>query len=155
MVKLVRCAIAGDGLCIGPTDKDQPFLCIHPKMMSCRSLAETRGEEIGKHPTLPKVQFSSIHTNHDAISAPHTDSKPMGCPSIAMGLRDFEGGRLKAEGHAPVSICGRVVVFDGQTTHSSSSSTEIVVLRVLHACLLGIGVGELGWPYTRLGLGVS
>ncbi len=54
------------------------------------------------------------------MSAPHRDNKLEGHPSIAIGFGDVEGGQLKVEGYDPVSVCGKAVVVDGLTTHSSS-----------------------------------
>ena len=72
MAKSARRAVALFLLCIGLAYKDQPF--IHPKTKSCRSLAEALVEEIGKHPTLSRVKFSSIKINHNTISALPTDA---------------------------------------------------------------------------------
>ena len=44
----------------------------------------------------------------------------MGYPSIAVGLGDYEGGKLRVEGSAPTDLRSHAVVFDGLKTHSSS-----------------------------------
>ena len=49
--------------------------------------------EVRSHKELKDICFTSIHINHNTISAPHTDNNLIGTPSIAMGLGDYVGGR--------------------------------------------------------------
>ncbi len=147
MAKSARRPIAGDGICIGLAFKDQPF--IRPETKPCRHLAEALVEEISKHETLSKVKLSSIQITHNTISSPHRDNNPGGYPFIRIGFGDFEGGQLKAEEYAAVSICGKAVVSDGLTTHSSSKlNGDRSVHCILHPSLIAVGVEDFGSPET-------
>ena len=54
------------------------------------------------------------------MSAPHTDYNKVRFPYIAVGLGDYEGGKLRVDGSAPTDLRNHAVVFDGLKTHSSS-----------------------------------
>ena len=84
MVPSARKAVAGDGVCIGLTFKSSPF--VHPKTKRNRELVAAVVAEVRSHKELRNVCFTSIHINHNTISAPHTDSNLIGTPSIAMRL---------------------------------------------------------------------
>ena len=50
----------------------------------------------------------------------HVDNNLVGTPSIAIGLGDYVGGRLRLEGaKQPLHIRDHAVVFDGTKLHSS------------------------------------
>ncbi len=153
MAKSARRAVPEGRNSIGLTYTDQPFM--HPKTKSCHNLVEAFVEEIGKHPTLAKVKLSSIQINHTTIIAPHADNNLRGHPSVAMGFGDFEGGRLKVEGYVPVSICGNCRFRWANSPLGIKAQWRSLVLSALHACLVGIGVGEFGWPDPRAGIGLS
>ena len=88
-----RKAVAGDGVCIGLTFKPSPF--VHPNTKWNRELVAAVVAEICSHTAFDKIFFTSIQINHNTISAPHTDNNLVGAPSIAMGLGDYVGGRLR------------------------------------------------------------
>ena len=113
MVPSARKAVTGDGICIGLTFKSSPF--VHPKTARSRDLIEAIVAEVRSHTELKNIAFTSIQINHNTISAPHTDNNLVGTPSIAIGLGDYSGGRLRLEGaQQPLSINDRAVVFDGR-----------------------------------------
>ena len=76
--------------------------------------------EIQSHDELNGIEFAIIQINHNAVSAPHTDNNGVGYPSIALGLGENEGGRLRVEGRAPIGLRSHAVVLDGLETHTSS-----------------------------------
>ncbi len=120
MVPSARKAVTGDGVCIGLTFKTSPFL--HPKTQRNRELIEAVVEEVRSHKELRDVCFTSIQINHNTISAPHTDNNLIGTPSIAMGLGNYVGGRLRLEGaKQPLHIRDHAVVFNGRNIHSSGT----------------------------------
>ena len=66
------------------------------------------------------ICFTSIQINHNTISAPHTENNLKGFPSIAIGLGNYVGGRLRLVGaKQPLHVRDHAVVFDGLETHSS------------------------------------
>ena len=72
------------------------------------------------HEELKDICLASVQINHNTISAPHTDNNKPSCPSIAIGLGDYCGGRLRIAGaKQPLHIRSHAVVFDGLQTHSS------------------------------------
>ena len=75
-----------------------------------------------KIPQSRHIEFTSIQINHNTISAPHTDNNLNGFPSIAIGLGDYVGGRLRVGAMGPIlHIRDHAVVFDGLETHSSGN----------------------------------
>ena len=93
---------------------------MHPKTDRNRDLIEAIVAEVRSHDDLKNIAFTSIQINHNTISAPHTDNNLIGTPSIAIGLGDYSGGRLRLEGATqPLNINDRAVVFDGRKIHSS------------------------------------
>ncbi len=118
MAPSARKAVTGDGICIGLTFKTSPF--VHPKTDRNRDLIEAIVAEVRSHTELRNIAFTSIQINHSTRSAPHTDNNLIGTPSIAIGLGDYSGGRLRLEGAIqPLNISDRAVVFDGRKFHSS------------------------------------
>ncbi len=99
MVPSARKAVTGDGVCIGLSFKSSPF--VHPKTQRNRELIEAVVAEVRSHKELKGICFTSIQINHNTISAPHTDNNLIGTPSIAMGLGDYVGGRLRLDGAKP------------------------------------------------------
>ena len=76
--------------------------------------------EVRSHRELDGIYFTSIQINHNTISAPHTDNDLVGTPSIAMGLGDCVGGRLRLDGaKQPLNIRDHAVVFNGRNNHPS------------------------------------
>ncbi len=67
----------------------------------------------GSHDELRGIEFATIPISHNTISAPHTDNNKVGFPSIAVGLGDYEGGKLRVECSAPLGLRNHAVVFDG------------------------------------------
>ena len=105
--------MTGDGICIGLAFKSSPF--VHPKTARNRDLIEAIVAEVRSHPELKSIAFTSIQLNRNTISAPHTDNNLIGTPSIAIGLGDYSGGRLRLRGaQQPLDINDRAVVFDGR-----------------------------------------
>ena len=50
----------------------------------------------------------------------HVDNNLVGTPSIAIGLGQYDGGRLRVDGaQQPLHIRDHAVVFDGAKLHSS------------------------------------
>ncbi len=118
MVKSARRAVTGDGVCIGLTYKDRAF--IHPKTSHSKTLIAEILTEMQLYEELRDICFTSVQINHNTISAPRTDSNKPGCPSIAIGLGDYCGGRLRIVGaKQPLHIRNHAVVFDGLQTHCS------------------------------------
>ena len=112
-------AVAGDGVCIGLTFKSSSF--VHPKTQRSREFIDAVFvAEIRSHNAFDKILLTSIQINHNTISAPHTDNNLVGTPSIAMGLGDYVGGRLRLDGaKQPLNIRDHAVIFDGRKIHSS------------------------------------
>ena len=110
--------MTGDGICIGLTFRASPF--VHPKTARSRDLTEAIVAEVRSHTELKNIAFTSIQINRSTISAPHVDTNLFGTPSIAMGLGDYVGGRLRIEGaKLPIHIRDHAVVFDGAKLRSS------------------------------------
>jgi hypothetical protein len=85
-------------------------------------LIEAVVEEVRSHRELRDVCFTSIQINHNTISAPHTDNNLIGTPSIAMGLGNYVGGRVRLEGaKQPLHIRDHAVIFNGRNIHSSGT----------------------------------
>ena len=79
-------------------------------------------DEVRLHPELRDIPFTSIQINHNTISAAHTDNNLIGTMSIAIGLGEYAGGRLRIDGaRQPLHIKDRALVFDGRKTHSSGT----------------------------------
>ncbi len=120
MAPSARRAVTGDGICIGLNYKTNAF--IHPKTKHNCDLIKHIVTEISSHPELCNIPFTSVQINHNTISAPHTDNNLIGTPSIAIGLGDYAGGRLRIDGaKQPLHIRDRALVFDGRKTHSSGT----------------------------------
>jgi hypothetical protein len=118
MAKSARQAVTGDGICIGLNYKTNAF--VHPKTIRDKELTKLIVDEVRSHEELQNISFTSIQINHNTVSAPHTDNNLKGFPSIAIGLGDYVGGRLRIVGaKQPLHIRDHAVVFDGLETHSS------------------------------------
>jgi hypothetical protein len=94
-------------------------------------VAETRS-----HDALKDIAPTSIKINHNTINAPHTDNNLIRCPSIALGLGDYDCGRLQLDGaKAPIHIRDHAVIFDGLKTHSSGqfNGDRWSLVLVVHA----------------------
>ena len=151
MVPSARKAVTGDGVCIGLTFKSSPF--VHPKTQRNRELVAAVAAEIRSHKAFDKIFFTSIQINHNTISAPHTENNLVGTPSIAMGLGDYVGGRLRLDGaKQPLDIRDHAVIFDGRKIHSSGifngdrwsmvlfvHSSWVDVTPAMRAQLIGLG----------------
>ena len=108
MTRSARRAVAGDGVCIGLTYED-----MLSDQGSCGRDQVPRCSNIHIAPT-------TIQANHNSVSAPHTDNSLQGVPSIALGVGDYSGGRLRLGGvKAPLRIRDHAVISDGRKTHSS------------------------------------
>ncbi len=116
-------AITGDGVCIRLIYRENAF--VHPQTKHCRELAREIVSELQSHDELRGIELTSIQISHNTISAPRTDSNRVGFPSVAIGLGDYEGGKLRVEGSAPIGLRNHAVVFDGLKTILHRSSTAI------------------------------
>jgi hypothetical protein len=76
------------------------------------------------HEELKDICLTSVQLNHSPMSAPNTDNIKPGCPSVAIGLGDYCGGRLRIVGaKQPLHTRNHAVVFDGLQTHFRGRST--------------------------------
>ena len=95
---------------------------MHPKTVQNKGLTKLVVDEVRSHEELQNSGFTSIQINHNTISAPHTDNDLKGFPSIAIGLGDYVGGRLRLGAAGPkVHIRDHAIVFDGLEAHSSGN----------------------------------
>ena len=77
-------------------------------------------DEVRSHEELHSIPFTSTQIIHSTIRASHADNNLIGTPSIAMGLGDYVGGRLRIDGaKQPLHIRDHALVFDGRRPHSS------------------------------------
>ena len=68
------------------------------------------------------LPFTSVKISHNVISALHTDNNLPGTMSIALGLGEYVGGRLRVDGSKqPLHIRDHALVYDGSKPHSSGS----------------------------------
>ena len=120
MVPSARKAVSGDGICIGLNFKTTAF--VHPRTGENGKLIKEIVEEVRLHPELRDIPFTSIQINHNTISAAHTDNNLIGTMSIAIGLGEYSGGRLRIDGaKQPLHKRDRALVFDGRKLHSSGT----------------------------------
>ena len=118
MARSARQAVTGDGICIGLAYETNAF--VQPKTVRSKEFTKLIVDEVRSHEELQNNRFTSIQINHNTIGAPHTDNNLKGFPSIAIGLGDYVGGRLRIAGaKQPLHIRDHAVVFDGLETHSS------------------------------------
>ncbi len=97
---------------------------IHPQTARSHELIKLIVDEVRSHEELQNISFTSIQINHNTASAPHTDRNMKGTPSIAIGLGDDVGGRLRLGAAGPkVHIRDHAVVFDGLEIHFRVATT--------------------------------
>ena len=93
---------------------------VHPQTKRRRELVKDIVAEIRNHNELKGIEFTSILINLNTICAPHTDNNKVDFPSIAVGLGDYEGGKLRVEGSAPIDLRSHAVVLGDLKTHYTS-----------------------------------
>ena len=83
-------------MCIGLSYRTNAFVH-HKTSQNCDSIKQVV-DEVRSHSELCTLPFTSIQINHNPTSAPHTDDNLYGAMSIAMGLGEYAGGRLRVDG---------------------------------------------------------
>ncbi len=86
----------GEGISIGLKIKKSAF--VHPQTVLNRELIKQIVDEVRSHTELKDIRFTSMQLSHNTIRAAHTDNNLEGVPSIAFGLGQYAGGRLRIAG---------------------------------------------------------